>query len=638
MKDRLGADDLFDLKFLRDARLSPDGTKAASVVSWTGESEHFEIAICELKTSRWTRLAYDGNAIWPRWSPDGRWLAFVGDGRLRLADMNSGHIGEPLTPEGHAVQGAPSWSPDSERMAVSLLRHRRASGVRRITTAAFRAEGIGFIDGIEQRIELVSRTGGEGQVLTGAREGMCHSPEWSPCGRRILFFSTDNAVPIASYSPRLMRAEVTGGGVNEILGQGWYITAARWLPDGMRIAVSAAHNSSLTIPNATLWVVDLNGRAEQRTPGLAGKIGGVLHHDMPAWELTRGNVLTVLDHTTAYITVLTRGSYHIWRVSLTGDIDIQPMLVGARSCLVLDAHAATQTLLYALTDLRAPPEVCVSDLAGQSERKISHLNDAVLATWPKVEVEHFTYRSHDGLELEAWFMAPRGRVGAIPTILFIHGGPFAAMGQIFRYDFLMLISRGFGVLFHNFRGSAGYGDDFSRLIMGDWGGLGFPDHMAAADAAIARGFADPDRMGVWGPSHGGFATCWVVGHTARFKAAVAEAASTNRATAYYLTDAPDTIALDMGGRPHEIPEVYRARSPITYAHHCRTPTMFIHGENDLRCPISEAEQFYRVLLDVGCDTAMVRIPDCNHMGDSSGPLAARRAQNDALLDWFGRHL
>jgi dipeptidyl aminopeptidase/acylaminoacyl peptidase len=162
--------------------------------------------------------------------------------------------------------------------------------------------------------------------------------------------------------------------------------------------------------------------------------------------------------------------------------------------------------------------------------------------------------------------------------------------------------------------------------------------MGAVDAAIERGFADRKRLAVWGHSHGGFATCWIVGHTQRFRAAIAEAGFSNFATLYYLSDIPEIFSKDLGGRPHEIPDVYRSRSAIAYAHRCTTPTMLLHGELDLRCPISEAEQFHRVLCDVGCTTELFRIPNCSHSGDSTGPLSARRAQNEALLSWFGQHL
>ena len=174
--------------------------------------------------------------------------------------------------------------------------------------------------------------------------------------------------------------------------------------------------------------------------------------------------------------------------------------------------------------------------------------------------------------------------------------------------------------------------------MGDWGGKGFPDHMAVIDAAIAAGLADPEHLGVWGASHGGLATSWIVGHTNRFRAAVAEAAATNFSSLYYLSDLGAVLAVDLGGLPHELPDIYRSRSPLTFAHRCTTPTLMLHGEEDYRFPIAEAEQFFQVLLDVGCTTELVRITGCSHMGDAHGPLSARVGQNEALVDWFERYL
>ena len=222
-------------------------------------------------------------------------------------------------------------------------------------------------------------------------------------------------------------------------------------------------------------------------------------------------------------------------------------------------------------------------------------------------------------------------------MLFIHGGPFASTGNAFRYDFRLLSSQGYGVLFANYRGSAGYDEQFRQKLSGHWG-RSYPDHIGAVEAAVARGLADSNRLGVWGHSYGGFATCWIVGHTNRFKAALAEAAFTNCTTHYYLTDAPGIQERFLGGKPHEIPDIYRACSPVSYAHRCRTPIMLVHGESDLRCPISEAEQFHRLLKDIGCESQLFRIPDCTHLGDSLGPLSARQAQNDALMFWFGKHL
>jgi dipeptidyl aminopeptidase/acylaminoacyl peptidase len=474
--------------------------------------------------------------------------------------------------------------------------------------------------------------------VTGNGE-FCSQPEWSPGGQHILYLARDAVIPFDNGSQRLKTLDVETGAATEVLGKGWYVESARWVPGGDGIVAAAAKDSSLTIPTLSLWHVDpAGGDAELRTPTLEGHIGFRLNHDMPARELSIYNGITVPDRATAFITVQNRGNAEIWRVGLRGSIDVAPVVRGERACIVLDARRAGDALLYATTDLQTPFELALASLEGHHERQLTTLNSAVLDRWPRARVEPFSFTSADGLRIDAWFMSLAHREPRVPTVLFIHAGPYLATGNAFRFDFHHLVSHGYGVLFANFRGSAGYGESFVRAIAGDWGARAYPDHMGAVDAAIERDYADRERLGVWGPSHGGFATCWLVGHSNRFRAAVAEAAITHFSTLYYLTDVPETFRRELGGRPHEIPDVYRSRSPLTYAHRCTTPTMLLHGENDLRSPIGEAEQFYRALQDAGCPTELFPIPSCSHIGDSVGPLSARRAQNEALLSWFQRHL
>jgi dipeptidyl aminopeptidase/acylaminoacyl peptidase len=636
----LRPENLFELEFLRDARRSPDGRHIAYSVSRTDEAEHFDIYVADAQGQNRQRLPYSGNATAPRWSADGRSIAFVGDGQLRVAAGSSWVLSAPVLPPHLIVQGAPSWSPDGTRIAVCVLDRRVTESPRHIARNHFRVDGYGYLDAFDQYICEATLSNGAMRRLSPAARA-ASQPQWSPCGRRVLFMANEGPVPLAARSPRLFTVDVDTAAVHETLGARWCMGAAVWLPGGKRIAVTAARDSTLTIPNYSLWVVDYTGGdAQLRTPDLPGTLGFRTHHDMPAWDLTQGNVITVLDEHTAFVSAQRRGSVEVLRVALDGRIAVEPVLCGPRSCIVLDAcsTAEHESLLYAVTDFNTPLELYTADLNGRHEQRLSHLNDEVLARWPQLRTEPFTVESAGDLTLDSWFLSAAERALPLPTILFIHGGPFGAVGYAFNFDFYLLASHGFGIVFANFRGSAGYGDDFTRAIMGDWGGLAYPDHIGAIEGAVARGFADPERLGVWGGSYGGFATCWIVGHTQRFKAAMAQAACTDFTTLYHHTDLPDVFRFDLGGSPHEIPEIYRARSPLTYAHRCRTPTLLVHGEDDLRCPIGESEQFHRVLHDVGCTAELVRIPGCTHLGDSLGPLAARRTQNEVLLEWFQRYL
>jgi dipeptidyl aminopeptidase/acylaminoacyl peptidase len=515
----------------------------------------------------------------------------------------------------------------------------KPAAFRRIRKRIFRSEGLGAIDGLSMSIHIVDVRHGTIREVDVGRSATVQ-PAFSPCGRYLLFLGSDSAVGlVADVGQKLFTVDLTNGYVWEVLGDRWWIWSVAWSPCGERMVVAGDYDTRVTVPTVGLWVVDRDGKnAQCRTEGFIGNVGLRMHHDMPTWDSSESNMFTVGDATQAFATVMVSGRAELWRIALEGPNSYGPVVTGARACLIMDARTATSQLLYCVSDLLSPWELCLSDLAGKQERRLTQLNDAVLASWPAFKVKHLNFVAPDGLPLEGWHMRRADRDAPQPTVMYIHGGPFIATGHIFRFDLHLLAANGYAVLFCNFRGSAGYGDSFAHAIVGDWGGRGFPDHMAAVDCAIARGLADASRLGVWGASHGGFATCWVVSHTTRFRAAVAESAFTNFQTMYYLCDAPDFIVHDLGGRPDEIPDVYRARSPLTYASRCQTPTLMVHGEEDARCPIAEAEQFYRALHDAGCTTELVRIAAMNHMGDSTGPLSARRAQNEALLEWFERYL
>jgi dipeptidyl aminopeptidase/acylaminoacyl peptidase len=266
------------------------------------------------------------------------------------------------------------------------------------------------------------------------------------------------------------------------------------------------------------------------------------------------------------------------------------------------------------------------------------LNTDLLQQIAPPTVRRFEVTAPDGLVLDACALIPAAVDPPYPTILCIHGGPYGAFANVFMIDFRVLVGAGFAVLFSNFRGSSGYGTDFMQAIVGRWGAAGMLDHLATVDRAVELGIADPTCLGVFGISHGGFATCWLLGHSNRFGAGIAENGVTNFASLYGTSDAPSWITLEFGVPPYVAPDIYAKHSPLTYAHRCTTPLLFIVGENDLRCPPSESEQYYRVLKRTGCPTAMLRLPNSSHTASMTGPPLARAAQNEAIVEWFTRYL
>ena len=639
----VGPNDLLRLRFVRDGRLSPDGNLAAYAISRTVESEQAEYCGLWIRDlcSENLRAVATGEvfAIAPRWSPGGRRLAFLQRGvaghRIRMFSLETGTTSE-ITPNDIHIQGAPTWSPDGAHLAACVFIQPRCSGNRRVTRRIGQLEGLGAIEGAGSFIRVFHLENGTWTDFETPDE-VCASPKWAPRGAEILVLATATGELGRGRFPRLCTINAQTGRFREVLDKSWEVEAAEWCPDGVRIVVAGARSRVERVPAAALWVINPDGSYQRRTEASIPHVGFRFHHDMPMWDSTP--TFAVPSDGFALITAQAGGHSSLYRVALLGALRCEEVIGGDRSCVILDACYSERRLLFWVTTFDTPSELCVAQWSGDaSERRITDLNSAVMALWPPMRVKPLQMTSSDGLRFQGWYMSRQDTSGPQPTVLFIHGGPYMAAGCVFRFDFWLLAANGYAVLFANFRGSLGYGSDFSVAIDPDWGSRGFPDHMAAVDAAVAQGFADGARLGVWGASHGGLATTWIVGHTNRFRAAVAEAAITDFYSLYYLSDLPDFFAELLGGTPNEVPQAYRAHSPLTYASRCKTPTLLIHGEQDARCPMAAAESFLRALMDTGCTAELVKLKDCTHMGDSVGPLSARVGQNEALLDWFERYL
>lgn len=636
--------DLFRLNFIAQAQVSPSGKTAVYALQTTDpvkEEDYSSLWLLNLESGEahpLTSGAYRDSAA--SFSPDGASIAFLSNraGAPQIFIIPA-QGGEPrqLTSLKQPVGGAPVWSPDGQTIAftaASVEERPDPNKPYRVTRTVYRYNSFGYLDAAVQGIFLVPSSGGEPRRLTDDRCSYM-GLAWSPNGQELLclqFMRPDTHLVV---HPVLKRLNLEGK-MTDVVGDWGVVFAAAWLPDGEGIAFVGQPWGRHPGCKFDLWVTNRQGKTpECRTAGLAVGVRAELMADF--YDLHGPMIFLSPGGKEAYCMALERGSIRICRCALAGEEHWQMLAGGERTYQLVGV--SSQGLCYGVSDLQKPYDLFTSALDGSREKQVTAVNQEILSTWLQPKVEHLVFESVGGVSVEGWMLLPPQGQAPYPTILYNHGGPHLAFGYIYSFDFHMLAAAGYAVLFINYRGSTGYGDDFVTAILEDLGNLDYQDLMTGLDIVITRGIADPDRLGCCGLSYGGYLSCWIVGHTDRFKAAVPENPVTNWLSMYGTSDSGRWFAeAEMGDAPYDVPEVYARCSPITYAHRCTTPTLLIQGEADYRCPAEQSEQFYTVLKANGCVVEMLRLPNSSHMGTIYGPPVLRKAQNDALLEWMNRYV
>lgn len=637
-------DDLFRFEFVTEACLSPDGARVVYVVQRCDvarDTEPSSLWLLDLADGQAVRLTHGDWADYgPVWRPDGRALTFLSTraGKPQIYELPLGG-GEAVRlaglPQGCA--GPLLWSPDGRHLLFHAGPPEPPDPTKpyRVTRAVHRFDGAGNVDGFIKSLQLFSTADGALRPLT---TGGCNHQAvgWSADSQRLLVLASFDPTGV-QHNAHLQIVDLAGQ-ARTVLAHDWgVIFNAAWCPDG-RIAFLGLPAGLKPGTKTDLFVIDTDGRnLEVRTASQTNVLAGRLHDDLPvAWSLSAPPILIEPGTNDAIVNLQEGGAAGLIAVALSGPEHVKRLAGGPRFCFPF--QRVGQRLVFGVGSMGDPTQLALLDLETGAERQLTQLNRELRAAiaWP--EARAFTVPGADGVPVEGWVMTPPG-AGPFPTVLHIHGGPHAAYGHVFSFDFQTLVGAGFAVVFINQRGSTGYGSAFATAIHGDWGNLDYHDLMAGLDHVIALGIADPARLGCCGVSGGGYLSCWIVGQTNRFKAAAPENPVTNFVSFYGTADMGASFAVrELGGRPQEIPDVYARCSPLTYAQGVTTPTLLIIGEQDHRCPPEQAEQFYTALKANGCVVEMLRFPGSSHDGATLGSFAVRRAHNEALVAWMKRWL
>lgn len=646
------ARDLFSLEAASDPQISPDGSKIA-YVRRSGDimtdRTRPSIWLIDTRSGEQAPLAAGPGAhSQPLWSPDGKRLAYIstaegGAAQLFVRWMASGEsvriTGLPDSPTSLA------WSPDGRQIAYTMFVP--GEGVK-LGALPAKPEGAQWAPPLEIHSEMQYRTDEEGYLKPGfshiflvsadggaprqLSSGPVHDNgplSWTPDGGAIVFSS--NRSPNWAREPldsEVYSLDPATGAIRALTDRRGPDAEPVVSPDGHRIAFTGFDDKRLGYQNSALYVMDRNGGSPRLLTGSLDR--GV---DSPVWAA---------DGRSVYVAYEDHGVRKVARVGLDGSVrTVAEGLSGA----ALDrpytgggfSVARDGSIAVPGGTAQRPPDVRLH--RGGTRRILTRLNAELLDTKRLGEVRHLSAKSFDNREIDSWLTLPptwsEGR--RVPLILEIHGGPFAAYGPHFSTDNQLYAAAGYAVLSVNPRGSTSYGEEFANLIHHAYPGRDYDDLMASVDAAIAGGFADPDRLYVTGGSGGGVLTAWIVGKTDRFKAAATQKPVIDWASFSLTADNPAFFSRYWFGQyPWENHEAFWARSPLSLVGNVKTPTLVVVGSQDYRTPVSEAEQYYTALQLRGVPTALVKVPGASHGGIAARPSQAG-AKAAAILAWFEKY-
>jgi len=649
-----GVDDINAIHEVSDPQLSPEGDWVAYTVN-TADADRDKF-VTHVWMSSWdgkrslqlTRTGDDQHH--PRWSPDGRYLAFLsardctdedkdkGEDQaeqLWLLDRSGGDAEAITSFKGDVLDFA--WAPDGKRLALIVMdeepggspgegQHKTTPPIV-INRYYFKEDVTGYLGALHEHLYLLDLATHKAELLTPGNFDE-FSPAWSPDGSQISFVSKRTGDPDRNYDNGLYVIKAQAGSEPRLLtqfegdaGDSDWMTVPSWSPDGRQIAFTAARDEEKLIyySKVQLETVPVNG-------GEARIVTADIDRNIfaPQWSKDGKWIYALLEED--------RDQHFIRLNPANGKLE--RLLEGRRETTMFDLGPKNRIVLLDSTTDR-PNEVFA--LEAHKERRLTHQNDAWLASVKLATTDEISFASKDSTQINGFLVTPPGYTAGVkyPAVLRIHGGPVSQFANAFQAEWQILAAQGYVVVAANPRGSSGRGEAFSSAIWAEWGGKDTEDVLAAVDYAVNQGYADPQRLGVGGWSYGGILTDAVISKDTRFKAATS-GASIGNALAGYGTDMYIREYERELGTPWSNLEAYlRNAYPLLHADQIKTPTLFLGGDRDFNVPLLNSEQMYQALRSLGVDTQLIIYPGEFHSLDIPSYVRDRMQR---YVDWYGKYL
>jgi dipeptidyl aminopeptidase/acylaminoacyl peptidase len=650
-------DDHFQIREVEGPKLSPDAQWVAYTVrtaSLKEDNSEQRIWMVPFAGGEAVPLTAEGvSSGTPRWSPDGKYLAFLSarhEGKTQIWLLNRiGGEAQRLTETPQDVDTF-EWSPDSKRLCLILrdptteeleAAREKDKGKEGEDKAAqekkhktqkpwvidrlqFKVDEVGYLDRRRTHLYIFElATKKLTQITSGDYDDS--DPNWSPDGAQLAFTSNRSSDPDRNYNNDIWTVAAgnadKGAHLTQISTNPGDDHAPTWSPDGKWIAYVTQTEPKLF---------------EYATKHLAVSpaTGGEAKILTRAFDRNVDQIRFATDSKSLYFIADDDGTQNVCRIAITGGEVTRP--IGGRVMVYSYSLAKSGEIAAQIDKMDRPSEIYALPASGGAPKQITHTNDALTSQLKLSPGEYVHFKSQDGTTVSGYLYKPLDYAPGkkVPTLLRPHGGPVWAWYAEFQPDIQLFAANGYAVLLPNPRGSSGYGQKYCQAIFADWGNKDYQDDMAFVDYAVEQGIADPDKLGVGGWSYGGISTDFIIGQTTRFKAAISGAGEALN-TALYGHDQYQKDYETELGRPWENEALWDKLSPFYRVAKITTPTLFMGGNIDWNVPILGGEQMYQALKSLGRETELVVYPDEYHEFKTPSHMKDRLQR---YLAWYAHYV